>query len=132
MNFNILIVDDSDTTRALIRRALQMADLNLATPLEAPNGKVALQIIQANHIDLVLADLHMPEMNGVELAHAILGNPATRAIPVAIISAEPSATRIAELRKAGVKGYLKKPFTPESIRNLIKPFVEATHGAIAN
>jgi CheY-like chemotaxis protein len=131
MTFNILIVDDSETTRALIRRALQMANLPIGAPLEASNGKIALQLLAANTVDLVLADLHMPEMNGVELAHAILGNPALKSIPVAIISAEPSATRIAELRKAGVKGYLRKPFTPESLHNLIKPFVEAHHAACA-
>jgi two-component system chemotaxis response regulator CheY len=127
MSFNILTVDDSTTTRALIKRALQVADLPVTELLEAPNGAVALEKLKAHEVHLILVDLHMPEMNGIELAHAVLKDPATKGIPVAIISAEPSAKRIAELREAGVKGYLKKPFTPESIKNLVKPFMEAQH-----
>ena len=131
MVFNVLMVDDSAITRALIRRSLTMADLPITEIFEAPNGTVALEQLRAHPIHLILVDLHMPEMNGIELAHAVLNNPAMKAIPLAIVSAEPSATRIAELRKAGVKGYLRKPFTPESIRNLIKPFVEAQHVTVA-
>ena len=129
MSFNILTVDDSTTTRALIKRALQIAGLPVTTLYEAANGALALEQLKAHEVHLILVDLHMPEMNGIELAHAVLKDPATKDIPVAIISAEPSAKRIAELREAGVKGYLKKPFTPESIKNLVKPFMEAQHVA---
>ena len=123
MSFNILTVDDSTTTRALIKRALQVADLPVTELLEAPNGAVALEKLKAHEVHLILVDLHMPEMNGIELAHAVLKDPATKDIPVAIISAEPSAKRIAELREAGVKGYLKKPFTPQSLTELVQGLV---------
>jgi two-component system chemotaxis response regulator CheY len=129
MSFNILIVDDSETTRALIRRSIQIAQLPVGELFEAGNGAVALQQLKGRQVDLILADLHMPEMNGVELAKAVLGDPATKSIPVAIVSAEPSATRIAALRQAGVKGYLRKPFTPESLNNLVRPFLEGNHAA---
>jgi two-component system chemotaxis response regulator CheY len=132
MSFNILTVDDSETTRALIRRAVKIADLPGATLYEAANGREALEVMKAQPIHLMLVDLHMPEMNGIELAHTVLKNPETKAIPVAIVSAEPSAARIAELRQAGVKGYLRKPFTPEAIRNLVKPFMEAQHVVAGN
>jgi len=81
---------------------------------------------------LILADLHMPEMNGIELAHAVLANPATAPIQIAIISAEPSGSRLLELRRAGVKGYLRKPCTPEALRNLVVPLMENRHAPSVN
>jgi two-component system, chemotaxis family, chemotaxis protein CheY len=128
MDFSILIVDDSDTTRGLIKRAIDMAGLAVTQIREARNGKVALDLLRMSPADLVLADLHMPEMGGVELHKAIQEDAALKTTPLAIISAEPSATRIAALRQAGVKAYLRKPCTPEALRNLIQPFVEARHG----
>jgi len=127
MPFNILIVDDSATTRGLIRRALLLADLPVAEIYEAPQGIAALEQMRTNHVDLVLADLHMPEMGGMELAHAIMADPVLRTTPIAVISAEHSMSRIVALRQAGVKGYLRKPCTPESLRDLVQPFMEAHH-----
>lgn len=123
----ILLVDDSATTRALIRRSLSICGLDVDEILEAGNGREALALLATRQVDLILADLHMPEMSGVELAHAIFANPATASIPVAVVSAEPSVARLAELRKAGVKGFLRKPCTPESLRNLVVPLVGAAH-----
>ena len=131
MPFCILIVDDSATTRGLIKRVINLAQLGDCEIREAPDGKAALDLLHEFHVDLVLADLHMPEMTGVELAHAMFGHPNLRAIPVVIVSAEPSAERIAALRNAGVKGYLRKPCSPESLRDLIAPFVEVHHGKCA-
>jgi two-component system chemotaxis response regulator CheY len=127
MSYSILIVDDSATTRGLIKRALQLAGLDVREMLEAGDGKEALAQMRGRAVDLILADLHMPEMNGVELAKAVLADPQTASIPVAVISAEPSAARLADLRRAGVKGYLRKPCTPEALRNLVAPILEAHH-----
>lgn len=123
-----MIVDDSATTRAIIKRVVQMSGVPLEKLYEAANGKQALEQLAANHIDLVFADLHMPEMSGVELTHAILGNPATREIPVVVVSAEPNASRIEELKREGIKGYLRKPFAPEAIRNLVTELLGVAHG----
>lgn len=128
MGFSVLIVDDSATTRGLIRRALQLSGLPVSEFIEAGHGKEALVQLAQHQVDLILTDLHMPEMSGVELAEAVLANPATAGIPVAVISAEPSASRLAEMRRAGVKGCLRKPCTPESLRNLVAPILEKCHG----
>lgn len=127
MAFRILIVDDSATTRALIKRAIEMTGLPVSEFVQAVHGKDALAQLRSQKIDLILADLHMPEMNGIELAHAVLSDPALASIPVAVISAEPSAARLLDLRRAGVKGYLRKPCTAESLRDLVAPFMEAVH-----
>jgi two-component system chemotaxis response regulator CheY len=128
MGFSILIVDDSATTRALIKRSVAMADIGVTEMREAGDGVAALEALRAERVDLILADLHMPRMTGVELAHEILRDPALKGIPLAVVSAEPSAQRISALRAAGIKGHLRKPCTPESLRDLISPFVEAAHG----
>ncbi len=127
MGYAILLVDDSATTRGLIKRTVQLAELPVDAIYEAAHGKEALALLAQHPVDLILADLHMPEMNGIELAHAVLTNPALKPVQIAIISAEPSGTRLLELRRAGVKGYLRKPCTPEALRNLIVPLMENRH-----
>lgn len=127
MTYRILIVDDSMTTRGLIKRAIQLSGLEVGEFYEAGHGREALEQLRLHPVDLVLADLHMPEMNGVELTRAMLADPALARIPVAVISAEPSTTRLLELRRAGVRGYVRKPCTPELLRDLVAPLLEGTH-----
>lgn len=119
MSYDILIVDDSATTRAIIRRSIQMADVPAANLYEAENGLAALDVVAARHVDIVLADLHMPQMDGVELTRRLLANPATKGIPVVIISAEPDQAKIEALKQQGARGYLRKPFRPEGVRDVI-------------
>lgn len=123
----ILLVDDSATIRCLIRRTIQFAGLADCQFLEASHGKEALELLHAHAVHLILADLHMPVMNGIELAHAVLADPALARIPMAIVSAEPSGARLLELRRAGVRGFLRKPCTPEAIREMVLPLMENGH-----
>src|SRR5689334_17761817 len=97
---NILIVDDSATTRALIKRTLRLANLPAGEVYEACNGKDALATLDRCHVDLVMADLHMPEMGGVELTRAMHASETTKDIPVVVVSAEPSLTRLEELKQS--------------------------------
>jgi two-component system, chemotaxis family, chemotaxis protein CheY len=127
MAYCILLVDDSATTRGLIKRTIQLAGLPVGEFLEASHGKEALEVLRSHSVDLILADLHMPEMNGIELAHAVLADPALARVPFAVVSAEPSGAKILELRRAGVKGYIRKPCTPESLREMVLPLMETGH-----
>lgn len=124
-----LVVDDSSVTRALIQRSIKLSGADVAEVVEAANGREALAVLAAKRIDLVLADLHMPEMGGAELIARMRADNGFRAIPVVIVSAEPSMARIEELCRIGASGYLQKPFTPESIRDLITPLLEKRHVA---
>ncbi len=128
MAYHILIVDDSMTTRAMIKRTLAMADIPIAQCHEASNGRLGLEVLAANKIDLVLADLHMPEMGGVEMTTRILSQEATKRIPVVIVSAEPSADRLAELKKLGARACISKPFTPEAIRSILAEVMGVANG----
>ncbi|HLL89548.1 MAG TPA: response regulator, partial [Tepidisphaeraceae bacterium] len=82
-----------------------------------------------NRIDLVLADLHMPEMDGAEMTRRLCADPATKHVPVVICSAEPNAAKIESLMQSGAKGHLRKPFTPEGIRKAITAVLEVARAA---
>lgn len=127
MGFSFLIVDDSATTRAIIRRTIKLSGVPADKVLEACNGLEALQMLTCERVDLVLADLHMPGMDGVELTKSMLADKALASIPIVIVSAEPNISRIEELRRDGVRGHLRKPFTPESIRALIEETLGVAH-----
>lgn len=119
MAHTILIVDDSATTRAVIKRTISMAAVPTDNVFEASNGVEALAALAKFRVTLVFADLNMPEMGGVELTQRMRANPATAGIPVIVVSSESMGKRIAMLKEQGVRGYIKKPFTPEQIRDVI-------------
>lgn len=114
----ILIVDDSATTRAMIKRTIKLAQVPIDEIYEARDGKNALETLDCVRVDLVLADLNMPEMDGFEMTRRLQANPATAATPVVVVSAEPSAAKFAA-SQPGVKGCLRKPFTPEELRSIV-------------
>ncbi|MBN1764664.1 MAG: response regulator [Sedimentisphaerales bacterium] len=119
MSYNILIVDDSATMRTVIKRTVNMSELPIGEYFEAGNGKEALEVMRQNWIDLVLADINMPEMNGIEMTEQMQNDEELRNIPVVVVSTEASTTRIEQLKDKGVRGYIHKPFTPEKIRDLV-------------
>jgi two-component system chemotaxis response regulator CheY len=128
MAFNILIVDDSAVTRAMIRRTLLMAQVPVANCYEAADGAAGLEVLNAHQVDLVLADLHMPNMGGVEMTQHILADDAKRHVPVVVVSAEPSTQRLEALKKQGVRGCIRKPFTPEAIREMVNQVLGVANG----
>lgn len=120
MAYNILVVDDSKIVRAVVSRTLKIAGVDVGQIYEAANGKEALAVLEANWIDIVFADINMPEMNGIEMVGKMREKGLMDSIPVVIVSTERSVTRIAELKAGGVRAYLSKPFTPESIREVVE------------
>ncbi len=120
MAFNILVVDDSATIRKVVGRTLHLAQVPVGELVEAENGKVALEKMRQHWIDVVIADINMPIMTGVEMIDRMRAEEDLRSLPVIIISTEGSATRIEELRSKGVKAYIRKPFTPEQVRDVLK------------
>ena len=88
MAYNVLIVDDSATMRALVRKVLNISGLELGKCFEGANGQEALKILEQNWIDLILSDLHMPEMDGAALVKALRENHLWQTIPVVLITTE--------------------------------------------
>jgi len=131
MAANILVVDDSGTMRSMIKRTLSICGLDIGEVYEAGNGIEALAQMAAHDIHVVLLDINMPVMNGVQFVERVRDDVHLRNIPVVIASTEGSETRIAELMAAGARGYVRKPFRPEQIRDVLLPFVGGTETAAA-
>lgn len=119
MPLRILIVDDSSTTRAIIRKTLSMAGIEIEERFEAEEGGEALSILQENDVDLVLSDINMPGMGGVELVERMQQDPRLEKVPIVMVTTEGSASRMADLKKKGVRDFIRKPFTPEQLRDAI-------------
>jgi len=119
MSFNVLIVDDSETMRAVIRKAVTLSGVPVNEFREAGNGLEALAILEEAWMDVVLTDINMPEMGGMELLRAIKTNRDLENVPVIFISTESSEIRKEEAARLGVAAYVKKPFLPETIRTTL-------------
>lgn len=123
MPANILIVDDSAVMRGMIRRTLERSGLDVGEIHEAANGIEALAAMASGAIHAVLLDIGMPLMDGAALVARIRDDARLRGVPVIIASTEGSETRIEELLAAGARGYVRKPFRPEQIRDVLAPIV---------
>lgn len=119
MSLNILIVDDSATTRAIIAKTIQMAQIPVGHLGEAVNGQEALEELDKQWYDLVLTDLHMPVMNGVELVKQMRSRNLLSTVPVVVVTSEGGQDRIDQLKQWGVRAYIRKPFTPEQMTTVI-------------
>jgi two-component system, chemotaxis family, chemotaxis protein CheY len=119
MAVNILIVDDSAVMRAMIRKTIELSGLRLGEIHQAADGREGLAALETNWIDLVIADINMPVMNGEEMIERMQAAPALKSIPTIVVSTEGSRTRIDRLERSGVR-FIHKPFTPEMIRDTVK------------
>jgi len=131
MSYVVLIADDSAIVRSMVKKAIAMAGLDVAQVHEAANGKEALAVLAKTWVDVVFADINMPEMGGPELVKRMSGDPALAATPVVIVSSERSEARVDEMKRLGARAYVKKPFRPEHFREVIKGLLEglgAGHG----
>ena len=114
----ILSVDDSATMRKIIGRVVGMLGYDF---LEATNGLEALNLLEHEHTDvsLVIMDINMPEMDGIQALEAIKANPALKDIPVMMVTTDSDRTRIIQAVKAGAANYVTKPFTHDDLASKI-------------
>lgn len=119
MAFNILIVDDSATVRAVINKALMLAGVDMNLAYQAGNGQEALEVLENEWVDLVFCDISMPVMDGEEFVAKLKELGIIDSIPVVIVSSAGSEPRLARLKANGVRDYVQKPFTPERIREVV-------------
>ena len=113
----VLIVDDSEILRGSLRRAMTQAGLGEHEYLEAENGRIALELIERDSVDLVLCDWNMPEMSGIELLEAV--SAAERSIPFLFVTSEATASMRKRAKEAGALGCVSKPLTAEALRNAL-------------
>jgi len=115
----LMIVDDSPVTRKMVRRAIGLAGLEIAAVHEAGNGQEALDGLRKHRVDLVLVDINMPVMNGMELVERMSQDPVLAKVPVVIVATPMSEQRVERLLDIGARAYLAKPFRPEALRDLV-------------
>jgi two-component system, chemotaxis family, chemotaxis protein CheY len=120
MGYNILIVDDSMIIRKMIAKTLNISGLDIGEIFFAENGKQALKQLKENLVDIVFADINMPEMNGIEMIEEMHKEDLIGSIPVVIISTERSRERIESLKAMGIRAYLRKPFVPEEFSHVVR------------
>lgn len=119
MIYSILIVDDSLPMRSVIKKTLGAAGYGGSEILEAQNGQEALDMMRHNWVDVVLTDYNMPVMNGLDFILKAKKEDLLRDIPFIVVSTEGNKDRIAQFMESGAAGYVTKPFTAESIRDVM-------------
>lgn len=116
MAFHLLILDDSAAMRAFIARIVDLSGLDVGECLQAANGQEALDLLETRWVDIILTDVNMPTMNGEEFLRRLQEDDLLRTVPVLVVSTDGSENRIQRMMALGAKGYVKKPFSPEVLR----------------
>lgn len=124
MPYNVLVVDDSAVMRKMIVRTLELSGLALGQVHQAANGEEGLAVLERHWIDLALVDLNMPVLDGEQMIARLRQHPATRDLPIVVVSTDRSETRAERLRDQ-VAGFVHKPFTPEQLRDTISGILGA-------
>jgi two-component system, chemotaxis family, chemotaxis protein CheY len=116
MAYRLLIVDDSPAMRAFVRRVIGLSGFDLAACFEASNGQEALDLLRSEWVDAILTDINMPRMDGEEFLRRLAADEVYRSIPAIVISTDATHHRKERLLAIGARGYLSKPFLPETLR----------------
>src|SRR5271166_515993 len=121
MAIRALIVDDSSVMRKIVERCLRQAGMDLGQVLEASNGAEALALVSENTCDLILSDINMPVMDGLEFVRHLKEVESTKKIPIVMITTEGGEKSVLEALSLGAKGYIRKPFTPDQVKEHVIP-----------
>ena len=111
---NVLIVDDSSTMRKIVTRSLRQAGFVVDEIFEAADGVEGLNSLDANKVDLILSDINMPNMDGLEFVKSVRGK--GNKVPIVMITTEGGEDVINEAIASGASGSIRKPFTPEQLQ----------------
>ncbi len=132
MAVNILIVDDSLPMRSVIIKTIKASGFGAVNFYQAADGIKALEILKDEWMDLVITDYNMPDMNGAELISEMKKDDELRSIPAIVVTTEGSRKKIQEFTEKGAAGYVKKPFTPEAIREQLTLLLGEMHDENSN
>jgi two-component system, chemotaxis family, chemotaxis protein CheY len=121
MPIRALIVDDSSVMRKIVERSLRQAGIELSEVFQAGNGAEALAVLQEHGVDLILCDINMPVMDGLEFIKQLPGVENAKNVPVVMITTEGSESHVVQALSCGARGYIRKPFTPEQVKEQVVP-----------
>ena len=116
MSLNVLIVDDSSAIRKILQRVLRQVEAPISEIYEAADGVEALAVLESQKVSFVLSDINMPNMDGLQLLSEIKNRAEFKSLPVVMITTEGAQNKVLEAVNLGAAGYVRKPFTPEQIK----------------
>lgn len=122
-SLRVFIVDDSVVMRKIVERSLRQAGLDLAEVKEAGNGAEALAVLAKAAVDLILCDINMPVMDGLEFVRRLKEVANAKGVPVVMITTEGSESQVIQALSAGARGYIRKPFTPDQVKEHVLPLL---------
>lgn len=122
---SLLIVDDSATMRAMLRRVVDLSGIPVRAIHEAANGRDAMAVLEREHVDALFTDINMPVMTGIDLLRRIAADGRWPGLLRVIISTDGSASRRAEADALDVRLYLEKPLRPEVMRDVLAAIASA-------
>jgi len=125
----VLIVDDSSVMRKIVERSLRQAGLEPMVVLEAGNGVDGLEVLRKHEVQLILSDINMPSMDGLEFLRQIRAQDLAPGVPVVMITTESSEQHVKEAILCGARGYIRKPFTADQVKERVLPLVALAQGA---
>jgi two-component system chemotaxis response regulator CheY len=123
-NIRVLIVDDSSVMRKIVERSLRQANLTISQVYEAGNGEEALGVLTREKVDLILCDINLPVMDGLEFVKHLPAVEHAKGTPVVMITTDGSETHVVQALSAGASGYIRKPFTPDLVSSQISSVLE--------
>jgi len=118
-----LIVDDSSVMRKIVERSLRQAGIELTQVLEAGNGAEALCVLKENRVELIPRDINMPVMDGLEFIKQLSSVENAKGVPVVMITTEGSEAHVVQALSCGARGYIRKPFTPDQVKEHVVPIL---------
>jgi two-component system, chemotaxis family, chemotaxis protein CheY len=113
---DVLIVDDSAAIRKILQRVLRQTDISLGEIQEAGDGTEAVEILKNRGFGLILSDINMPQMDGLQLLARIREMEHLKSVPVIMITTEGGQGKVMEAVQLGASGYVRKPFTADQIK----------------
>src|SRR5579883_999509 len=119
----ILVIDDSAMMRKIILRLLAQAGVAAAPAIEAADGAEALALLSQHTPALVLCDINMPSLSGLELLARIREGQLARGAPIVMITTENSEAQVRQAIALGARGYIRKPFTVDDIKSTVVPLL---------
>lgn len=125
MKGTVLVVDDSAMMRKVVLRVLKMADIEFEAILEAADGNEALTLLRTTPVALIMCDINMPVMSGLELLEKIKEEKLAVGVPIVMVTTENSEPQVRQAILAGARGYIRKPFTVDHIKSNVRPLLPA-------
>jgi len=116
MPVDVLIVDDSAAIRKILQRVLRQTDIPIGDVLEAGDGVEALKALGSHDVHLILSDINMPNMDGIQLLTHLKASEKWKSVPIVMVTTEGGQAKVIEAVQLGAAGYVRKPFTAEQIK----------------